>query len=86
MAFNEKKYLKYFEGFDLSEKQKLDRIRTLKNILEHFVDAAFGQHPVQLCQQEKYLQSPDGEVESNKPLKIVRNEARDSADNSRIQN
>jgi len=67
MAFDEKKYLKYFEKENLTEEQKLERINIYKNILIHFVDAAFGQTPEQQClgiSQENYLQSPDEEVES----------------------
>ena len=69
MAFDERKYLKYFAKSNLTEEEKLERIRTFKGILQPFMDAAFGQHPVQLCRdtpKQKYLQSPNQGVESKK--------------------
>ena len=79
MAFDEKKYFKYFEKESLSEEQKLERINIYKGILTHFVDAAFGQTPEQLClgtSKEKYLQSLNVEVESRELSKNFRDENR----------
>ncbi len=77
MAFNERKYLKYFSQGNLTDEEKLERIRIYKGILQTFVDAAFGQHPVQLCREtpkQKYLQSPNQEVESKKINNKFKNE------------
>lgn len=79
MAFDEKKYFKYFEKENLTEEQKLERIAICKRIMSHFVDAAFGQAPEQLClgtSKEKYLQSHNVEVESKKLSRIFKNESR----------
>lgn len=41
------KYRPYLEGYDLTEEQEAELIRTLWTIMESFVDQAFGEHPAQ---------------------------------------
>lgn len=42
-----KKYLPYFEGYNLTEAQKVDLIHNVWAIMECFADRAFGLNPVQ---------------------------------------
>lgn len=67
MAFDEKKYFKGFKDNNLSDEQKSENLQSMKKIFDEQIEIAFGTHPVQLCKNkaaEKYLQSPDVEVES----------------------
>ncbi len=76
MAFDEKKFLKYYENTALTEAQKLERIAICKRIMNHFVEAAHGETPEQLClgtSKENYLQSQDQEVESKRLSNYFKN-------------
>ena len=64
MPMDINKYRKYVDDFDLTEKQKVELIQTVRSIMESFVDKAFGIHPVQQCQKD--LQSPVNAVKSGK--------------------
>lgn len=41
------KYLPMLDGMDLSKEQKIELIHDLWNIMQSFVDRAFGVHPLQ---------------------------------------
>jgi len=47
MPLDTQKYFHFVEGFDLSDAQKRELIRTVYSIMESFVDQAFGVHPLQ---------------------------------------
>ena len=47
MSLDIRKYRRHVDGFDLTEEQKDDLIRTVWAILESFVDRAFGPYSVQ---------------------------------------
>lgn len=42
-------YRKYVDSFDLTEEQKIELVQMVWNIMESFVDRAFGVHSVQLA-------------------------------------
>lgn len=46
------KYMKYMEGYDLTEAQKLEFINSLWGLAQNVVDKAFGRHPIQRHLQE----------------------------------
>ncbi len=47
MTLDVEKYRHYFAGYEMSEEDKTELIRSVWSILEGFVDHAFGQHPIQ---------------------------------------
>lgn len=47
MAPDVRKYWKHVEHFDLSDDEKTELIRTVRSVMEAFVDAALGTHTVQ---------------------------------------
>ncbi len=51
MRLDIEKYRKYVEGFDLTEEQKTELIKSVWTIMESFVDRAFGLHPAQQCRE-----------------------------------
>ena len=48
-------YRKFVDGFDLTEEQKVELIHTVWNMMESFVDRAFGLHPLQLCVNHQHV-------------------------------
>lgn len=42
MSFNPANHLHHFEGYDLTEAEKLDLIEAVRTMMEGFVDLAFG--------------------------------------------
>ena len=49
MSLDVEKYRHYLAGYEMSEEDKTELIRSVWAILEGFVDHAFGQHPIQQC-------------------------------------
>lgn len=47
MPIDIEKYLHHLDGFDLTDAQKAELIHSVSEIMESFVDQAFGAHPVQ---------------------------------------
>lgn len=43
------KYRKYVDHFDISEEHKIELINIIWNMMENFVDRAFGADSVQIC-------------------------------------
>ena len=43
------KYRHYLAGYQISEEEKTELIKSLWTMLEGFVDQAFGRHPIQHC-------------------------------------
>ena len=66
MPLDIQKYLHHLEEFDLSEERKRELIQTVWQVMEGFVDRAFGKHPVQQLRNraEKILQDSPGILES----------------------
>ena len=50
MPHDIQKYRKHVEAFDLTDHQKDELIRVVQSIMQNFVDRAFGDDPVQMCQ------------------------------------
>lgn len=50
MPYDIQKYRKHVEGFDLTDQEKDELIRVVRRIMQNFVDRAFGDDPVQMCQ------------------------------------
>lgn len=48
-AFDPTRHLHHFDGLDLSEAEKLDLIETVRQLMEGFVDIAFGTHSEQIA-------------------------------------
>lgn len=50
MPHDIQKYRRHVEGFDLTDQEKDNLIRVVQSIMQNFVDRAFGDDPVQMCQ------------------------------------
>lgn len=64
-------YRKYVDHFDISEEEKIEFIHTVWNIMESFVDRAFGEDSVQLsmaARVEKGGRDSGSVVDSDKPI------------------
>lgn len=67
MPLDVEKYRHYLAGYQISEEEKTELIKSLWAILEGFVDHAFGRHPVQHCGralEHNDLQGPIDSLES----------------------
>lgn len=64
MGIKVKNYLHHLKDRDLSEPQKLECLEIIRAMFQEAIEAAHGTHSVQLCSEEKDLQSPDQTVES----------------------
>ena len=51
------KYIPMLEEYDMTHQQKIEFIDTLWNVMQSFVDRAFGIHPVQQVMKKKALQN-----------------------------
>jgi len=49
-------YREDLKDFDLDDTQKLEFVNAMLRIVEHFVDKAFGKHPIQQSLQETFTQ------------------------------
>jgi activator of HSP90 ATPase len=47
--FDPNRHLHHFDGLDLTHAEKLDLIETVRQMMEGFVDAAFGTHSEQIA-------------------------------------
>lgn len=73
MPLDVEKYRHYLAGYQISEEEKTELIKSVWAILEGFVDQAFGRHPSQQCGkplEHNHLQRPGESLESagNHPL------------------
>ena len=62
------KYLPMLENMDLSREQKIELIHDLWNIMESFVDRAYGIHPIQKVTKKNHvsdLQDSAKDIESD---------------------
>lgn len=67
MSLDVEKYRHYLAGYQISEEEKTQLIKSVWVILEGFVDRAFGRHPNQQCGrplEHSDLQSPSESLES----------------------
>ena len=51
------KYIPMLDEYDMTHEQKIEFINTLWNVMQSFVDRAFGIHPVQQVMKKKALQN-----------------------------
>ena len=49
------KYIPMLDEYDMTHEQKIEFIDTLWNVMQSFVDRAFGIHPVQQVMKKKAL-------------------------------
>lgn len=64
MPLDIEKYRHFVSGYDLSEQEQTELIKTVWTILESFVDQAFGRHPHQQCGRRIEINDLQASVES----------------------
>ena len=87
MPLDVEKYRHYLAGYQISEAEKTELIKSVWSILEGFVDQAFGQHPIQQCGralEHNDLHRPSDSLESVKSQPLAKNKPIRYADLRRL--
>lgn len=58
MSLDITKYLHHFDGYEMTEEQKVDYLRSIERILQSFVDEAWGIEPSQIVLGTKRENGP----------------------------